>query len=94
MKPEVSGFTPLQLAIVSPKPSAKVIRALFGMGDIINHEILEQSTGNNILHLAAKYCTRDSADVVEYIVKNAKIDLFARNNAGDTPLIIASAVQN
>jgi len=32
--------------------------------------------------------------VLEYVVKNAKIDIFERNQAGDTPLTIVQALQN
>ena len=54
--------------------------------------VTEASTGNNILHLAARYCS--SPEVLEYVVKNAKIDIFRRNNAGDTPLTIVQTLGN
>ena len=89
-KPEINDFTPLQLAIVSPDSDLGVIKVLFGKE--ANHMVKESSTGNNILHLAARYCS--NPEVLEYVVKNAKIDIFERNNAGDTPLTIVQALQN
>jgi len=83
-KAEMNGYTPLQLCVVSPKQNAFTIKVLFARD--ANHEAKESSTGNNILHLAAQ-SSKDN-DVLEYVVKNAKLNIFARNNAGDTPLTI------
>jgi len=74
-KHEVQSFTPLQLALVSPKSHVDIVKLLFGKGDC-NHQALEASTGNNILHMAAKNCTPDSIAVLEYVVKNARLDIF------------------
>ena len=52
----------------------------------------ESTTNNNILHLAAKHCTDNQ--VIEYVVKNCRLDIFERNNAGDTAMTICSHQQN
>ena len=66
------------------------MKILFGKD--VNHGVIENSTGNNILHLAAKYST--DIKVLEYVVKNARVDIFARNNAGETALVICESVGN
>ena len=68
----------------------KVVKSLFGKD--ANHLVREAQTNNNILHLAAKHCVNH--EVLEYVVKNAKIDIFERNSSGDTALTIAQAGNN
>ena len=58
----------------------------------VQHGVTEKSTGNNILHLASKHST--DIEVLEYVVKYARVDIFARNNAGETALVIAESVGN
>lgn len=86
-KAECQGYTPLQLAICGKKPRLAIVKGLFAKE--ANHLVKESSTGNTILHLAAEYCTE--YDVFEYLVKNARVDLFQRNNAGDTVLTICQS---
>lgn len=83
-KPDMQGFTPLQLCIVSPHVNLESVRLLFGAD--ANHEVREAVTNNNIVHLAAKHC-QDTA-VLQYVVKNAKVDIFERNKQGDNALTI------
>ena len=90
---ECNQFTPLQLALVGPNPQVHVVKLLFGKGDA-NHSVYESSTGNNIAHLAAKFCPADDVEVLEYVVKNARVDPFERNKQGDTPLTIVRALGN
>ena len=75
---------------MTPYQSVSTVKALFG-GDI-GHDVTENSTGNNILHLAAKYST--DINVLEYVLKNARLDIFARNNEGDTALTLCQSVGN
>ena len=89
-KPELHEFTPLQLAMVSPHPNPNVVKILFARD--ADHNVRQNGTGSNILHLAASY-TSDS-DVLEYVVKNAKVSIFERNSAGDTPLTICQEKGN
>ena len=84
-KPEMQDFTPLQLALVTPYQNASMIKMLFA--NDANHFVKENGTKNNILHLAAKHMSDIS--VLEYAVKNAKVNIFDRNSEGDTPLTIA-----
>lgn len=89
-KPELQDFTPLQLALVTSNQRLEVVKLLFGHD--ANHNVREAVTNNNILHLAARYSTNEQ--VLEYVVKNAKLDIFERNADGDTPLTICRSVQN
>ena len=89
-KTEYNDFTVLQLALVTPNQSVGTVKALFGRD--VNQSVTENSTGNNILHLAAKYST--NIEVLEYVVKNARLDIFARNNEGDTALTLCQSVGN
>ena len=85
-KPEMHEFTPLQLALVSPKPSLDVVKTLFAKN--ADQSVKQASTGSNILHLVAGHMT--DIKVLSYVVKNARVDIFDRNNAGDTPLTICN----
>jgi len=67
-----------------------VVRLLFGKD--ANTQVREAATGNNICHLAARHSA--DTDVLEYVVKNARLDAFERNNAGDTALTIVQQLQN
>ena len=89
-KTEYNDYTALQLALVTPNQSVGTVKALFGRD--VNHGVTENSTGNNILHLAAKYST--DINVLEYVLKNARLDIFARNNEGDTALTLCQSVGN
>ena len=89
-KPELNQFTPLQLAMVSPHPSVQVVRTLFGRE--ANHFVKQASTGSNIMHLVAQHTSNN--EVLEYVVKNSKANIFERNNAGDTPLTICQSMGN
>ena len=84
IKTEYAGFTPLQLAVVGSKPNVNIVRILLEKD--ANSKIKTGSASDNILHLCAKKC--DSFEVLDFLVKNADIDIFARNNEGDSPLTI------
>ena len=89
-KPEMHNLTPLQLAIVSPHSNIDVIKTLFGKD--ANQFVREDGTNNTIVHLAAKHCTDQEA--LKYIVKNTKVEIFARNSEGDTALTICQQLEN
>lgn len=90
-QPEFEGFTPLMLAIVSEKPSLDVVKSLLAAH--ANFTFIEKHTGDNIIHLAARYCS--SLDILEYLVRSLNQDmLFERNLKGDTPLTICIAQKN
>lgn len=44
--------------------------------------------GNTLLHLAVTY---GNIDILEYLVVNLKLNIFERNNSGETPLSIAES---
>jgi ankyrin repeat protein len=77
---EYHGYTPLQLAIVSPYSDMETVQLL--LQSKANTKVLERDTGNNLIHLAALYCTNN--DIFNYVVKNVNLDLFARNKQGET----------
>lgn len=70
--------------------SPNCVKALFGAQ--ANHNVTENATGNNLLHLAAKHST--DLGVLEYVLKNAKSDIFARNTAGATVLSLCQSTGN
>ena len=89
--PEVQGFTPLQLALVSPKPNYLVVKLLFAYG--ADQSIREKSTNNNIMHLAS---TSGDIELIKYVVYNASnhADLYETNIDGDTPLTLCRKSKN
>ena len=86
LKPEMNEFTPLQVALVSPHASLEVIKILFEKN--ADQSVKQSSTGSNILHLAAGSITDNT--ILEYVFKNAQVNINERNHAGDTPLTICS----
>lgn len=44
-----------------------------------------------MLHVAAYY---GSTDILEYLIKNVKLNVFERNNKGETPQSIAQEKKN
>ena len=83
-QPELQGYTPLMLAIISPHPSLECVKSL--LSNQAKYTVKDKSTGNTILHLAAEKCAKD--EIVEYLFNNLKIDVFARNKNGHTPLTL------
>ena len=63
-KYDLNEFTPLQLAIVSPKSSLKIVKLL--LSKEANYSVKVASTKDNILHLCAKHGNNFS--VLEYLV--------------------------
>lgn len=54
------------LAVVSEKSNLGVVKQL--LASQANFNIREKTTGDNILHLAARYCP--SLEVLEYLVRS------------------------
>jgi hypothetical protein len=85
--PEFEGFTPLMLAVVSDKSNLDCIKQLLAAQASFTQR--EKSTGDNILHLAARSAT--PLATMEYLVRSLSQEmLFERNLKGDTPLSICT----
>ena len=65
-QPEYDEFTPLMLALVSEKPSLDVVKQLLAAH--ANFTFIEKTSGDNIIHLAARYCP--SLEVLEYLIRS------------------------
>ena len=63
------------------------VRAL--LAQQADYRVRDKATGSNLFHLAAEKCASDT--VFEYLFKNLKVDVFARNGAGHTPLTLCEA---
>ena len=88
LEKEISKYTPLMLNIVSGEHNFDCFKVLLQH----NAEYTRiDSNGNTILHIAAMY---DNCKVLEYTAKNLKVDIFARNKAGETALSIAQSKNN
>ena len=77
------------LAIISPHASLDCVKSL--LSNQAKYTVKDKSTGNTILHLAAEKCAKD--EIVEYLFNNLKIDVFARNKNGHTPLTLCEESQ-
>jgi len=88
--PELQGYTPLMLAVASPKANLECVKILLSQN--ADQKCREAQTDNSLLHLCAKYSTKN--EIMEYIVKNLKLNLFERNKNGDTPISICEANKN
>ena len=80
MQYEYYHYTPLMLAIISPYSDLETVTIL--LQNCANIKVTERFTGNNLFHLAALHCSNDS--IFNYIVRNVDLDVFAKNNAGET----------
>ena len=79
------------LAIISEKANLDVVKMLLGAQ--ANYSFHEKTTGDNILHLAARWST--PLEILEYLVRSINQDmLFERNLKGDTPLSICINLKN
>ena len=89
-KYEVHDFTPLQLAIVAKQNNFKIVKHFLDRGAHTHMKV--SSNQDTMLHLAAKHCKEFK--ILDYLVKNLKIDPFERNTDGDTVLTICQAKGN
>lgn len=76
------------LAVASPSASLECVRILLTEGA---NAKCKDEFGNNILHIAAM---NGNNKIIEYMAKNVKIDIFARNKVGDSALIICQDAKN
>jgi ankyrin repeat protein len=73
------------LAVVTKNANLDVVKQLLASKATFN--IRENTTGDNILHLAARWCP--TLEILEYLVRSLNQDmLFERNLKGDTPISI------
>lgn len=90
-KPEYEGYTPLMLAVVTERASLVLVKQLLAAR--ATYSTRDKVTGDNILHLAARYCPH--LEILEYLVKSLNQEmLFERNTKGDTPLSICVSLKN
>ena len=87
-KKELSRYTPLMLSIDDDKDNFECFKTLLKNGANIN---CKDEFENTILHIAAMY---DNNQVLNYICKNLKINLFQRNKSEETALIICNKLKN
>ena len=82
MVKEMTGFTPLMLAVASGDQNLECVKLLLGA----KADYKKQDPKNNsILHIAAIY---ENNKILEYLMKNLEVDIFARNKNGDTAMTI------
>lgn len=79
-KKEFTKYTPLMLAVGGSDKNLECVKFLLKSG--ANYKAVD-SNGNNILHVAAQHSHNK---ILNYIVNNVKLDIFARNNDGETAL--------
>ena len=88
---EYVGYTPLQLAIVSPHYQFESIQMLVEAG--ADTTVLTKNTGNNILHLSLIHSK--NLNLINYLLQDVKIDIFQRNKKeGQTAMDLATALNN
>jgi len=85
---EFAGFTPLMLAVAKGDENFDCLQALLAQGADFN---CRDEYENNLLHVAATY---GNNKILDYLAKNLKLDLFARNSKGETALNICHSAKN
>ena len=85
---EFAGFTPLMLAVAKGDENFDCLQVLLAQGADFN---CTDEYDNNLLHVAALY---GNNKILDYLAKNLKLDLFARNNKGETALNICHTAKN
>ena len=82
------GYTPLMLACASPESNLETVKLL--LTSKADPTVID-TNGNTLLHIAA---AAGRNIILEYLLKNCKIDAFARNKAGNTALTICKKTKN
>ena len=85
---EFAGFTPLMLAVAKGDENFDCLQALLTHGANFN---CKDEYENNLLHIAARY---GNNKILDYLAKNLKLDVFARNSNGETALNICHTTKN
>jgi ankyrin repeat protein len=84
LRKEVTGYTPLMLAIMGGNTNLMLIKYLV---DTLRCNIrAKDNFGNTVIHLAVKY---GCEELVKYFVIEKKMEAFDRNFEGKTAVIIA-----
>ena len=79
---EYNKYTPLMLAIAGGDHNLDCVKALLNKG--ANYKC-EDDQDNTVLHIAAM---NGCNQILEFLCKNLKIELFQRNKLGETTLSI------
>ena len=87
-KREMHGYTPLMLAIAKGDENLECAKLLLREGADFSRK---DEYGNTVLHIAA---LNGNNKVLDYLSKNLKINLFERNQKGETALNICHVNKN
>ncbi len=80
MVKEVTGYTPLMLAVVSGDANIDIVKHLIEFSGC--RADVSDSRGNTLIHLSVMY---NCPEILNYLVQMKKsINVFARNNNGET----------
>jgi ankyrin repeat protein len=86
---EMHHYTPLMLAIIGGDRNLECLKLLLHFK--ANPSLMDFD-GNTLLHLCAIY---NNNTILEYLLKNElSLNLYQRNNKGDTALSIATSNKN
>ena len=87
-KKEMHRYTPLLLAVAKSDDNLECAKSLLKFGANVN---VKDEYGNTLLHVAA---LNGNNKTLNYIAKNLKINMFERNQDGETALNICSTLKN
>ena len=79
---EFYKYTPLMLAAFAEVSDLNIVKFLLQKG--ADYKV-KDDYGNSLLHIAAIY---GKNSILEYFIKNLKIEMFSRNLKGETALSI------
>jgi len=86
--PEWVGYTPLMLSVAGQHANLDCVKTL--LANQADFRTVDKQ-GNSILHIAA---FNSQNAILEYLTKNLRMEIFARNNAGETALFICKSLKN
>lgn len=86
--PEYVGYTPLMLAVAGIHANLECVKIL--LASQADFRTCDKQ-GNSILHIAA---LNSNNNILDYLTKNLRMDIFARNNQGETALFICQKAKN
>lgn len=87
-KKEMHRYTPLLLAVAKSDDNLECAKSLLKFGANVH---VKDDYGNTLLHVAA---LNGNNKTLSYIAKNLKINMFERNQDGETALNICSTLKN
>jgi len=88
LKKEFHRYTPLMLAVAKSDKCLECVKLLLQNDASPN---VKDEAGNNLLHLAA---LNGNNAILDYLSKNLKINIFERNQKGETALNICQLNKN